>query len=135
MKPDIEFLQATDVPYLHHEQVHLYGGDSGLRDPALLESAVAQPAATFDGKYLHSFPHEMAAAYLFHLVGNHPFVDGNKRAGVVAALVFLDLNGYETDAKRGEVYDLTIGVARGQIGKAEVAQWFQDHTWPREADS
>ena len=66
-----------------------YGGLPGLRDEGLLESAVAQAVATFGGEYLHNDIFQMAAAYLFHIVQNHPFVDGNKRAGAAAAVVFL----------------------------------------------
>ncbi len=70
----IAFLSIDDVLESHLFQVETYGGDSGLRDAELLESAVAQPQASFGGEYLHAFPFEMAAAYLFHLVMNHPFV-------------------------------------------------------------
>jgi len=69
-----------------------YGGDPGVRDVGLLESALAQPRVAFGGKTPHAFPFEMAAAYLFHIVQNHPFVDGNIRTGAVAALLFLDLS-------------------------------------------
>ena len=70
----------------------------------------------------------MAAAYMFHLVQNHPFLDGNKRTGVVAALVFLDMNGIEINAPHGSLYDLTMSVATGQIGKGEIAEFFRSHT-------
>ena len=66
-----------------------YGGDTGVRDFGLLQSALAMPEASFDGALLHPTLHEQAAAYLFHLVKNHPFVDGNKRVALAAALVFL----------------------------------------------
>lgn len=96
-----EFLQISDVLSLHADQVERYGGKSGVRDMKLLESALAQPQTRFGGNYLHEFPFEMAAAYLFHIVKNHPFVDGNKRAGVVAALVFLDFNGIDLTIPEG----------------------------------
>ncbi len=83
--------------WIHSDQVVRYGGASGLRDRGLLESAVAMSRATFGKKYLHRYPFGMAAAYMFHLVQNHPFVDGNKRTGAASALVFLDLNGWEVD--------------------------------------
>lgn len=103
----------------------MYGGEHGVRDLGLLESAVAQPQATFAGEYLHKNLFEMAAAYLFHIVQNHPFVDGNKRAGAVAALVFLDLNDVEIDTPKGSVYELTMSVAKGQAGKAQVAEFLR----------
>jgi len=110
---------------LHEDQVELYGGEHGLRDLGLLESAVAQAQAAFGGEYLHGDVFEMAAAYLFHIVKNHPFLDGNKRCGTVAALAFLDLNGIEIEAPRGSIYELTMSVAQGEMGKAEIAEFFR----------
>jgi len=123
----VDFLTVDDVLYLHANQVKLYGGDSGVRDMGLLESAVAQPRASFDGEFLHENIFPMVAAYLFHLVRNHAFIDGNKRVGAVAALVFLDLNGVEIVAPKGSLYDLTVAVASGQAGKAEVAEFLRSH--------
>ena len=71
---------------------------------------------------MHAFPFEMAASYMFHIVQNHPFVDGNKRTGAVAALTFLDLNGIEIDVAEGELFDLTLSVATGTAGKEEMAK-------------
>ena len=99
-----------------------------VRDLNLLESAIAQPQATHGGNPLHGDPFEMAAAYLFHIVQNHPFVDGNKRTGAVAAMVFLDLNGVEVDAPEGNLYDLTMSVATGRSGKNKVAAFFREHS-------
>jgi len=122
-----DFLNTEDVLTLHADQIDLYGGEHGVRDLGLLDSAVAQPRALFGGKLLHEFPFETAAAYLYHIVQNHPFLDGNKRAEAVAALVFLDLNGIEIDAPKGSLYDLTMSVATGQAGKAEIAEFFRTH--------
>ena len=122
-----DFLSMEDVLAFHANQVDLYGGDHGVRDLGLLESAVAQPQASFGGSFLHEFPFEMAAAYMYHIVQNHPFLDGNKRTGAAAALVFLDLNNMEIDAPTGSLYDLTIAVATGQTGKAEIAEFFRSH--------
>lgn len=122
-----DFLSTEDVLSLHADQVDLYGGEHGVRDLGLLDSAVAQPQASFGGEHLHKDLFEMAAAYLYHLVQNHPFLDGNKRTGAVAALVFLDLNGIEIDAPKGSLYDLAMAVATGQAGKAEIAEFFRAH--------
>lgn len=122
-----DFLSLEDILLLHGDQIDLYGGDHGVRDLGLLESAIAQPQATFDGHPLHGDLYEMAAAYLFHIVQNHPFVDGNKRTGAVAALTFLDLNDIEIDAPKGSLYDLTVSVATGQAGKAEIAEFFRKY--------
>lgn len=119
------FLTLTEVLDLHAEQIALYGGESGIRDPALLESALAMPQAGIDGDYLHEDLFSMAAAYLFHLVMNHPFVDGNKRVGLAAAYVFLGLNGFVLDCDPGTVADMVLAVASGEKGKEEIAAFFR----------
>ena len=89
-----EFLTLDDIMESHREQIRVYGGTEGIRDLGLLESALAQPMAKYGGEYLHKDVCAMAAAYLFHLVQNHPFIDGNKRVGLEAALLFLEINDY-----------------------------------------
>jgi death-on-curing protein len=123
----VDFLSLSDVLTLHANQIELYGGTDGVRDMGLCESAIAQPQAGFGGEYLHGDIFMMAAAYMFHLVQNHPFLDGNKRAGAMTALVFLDINGIEIQAPKGSLYDLTLAVATGQLGKDEIADWFRRH--------
>jgi death-on-curing protein len=117
----LEFLSVDDVLELHAEAIAEFGGDGGLRDRGLLESAVAQPAMMFGGQYLHRDPFEMAAAYFYSLILNHAFVDGNKRAGYAAALVFLDLNGWWIERPSPELYDAAIAVAEGTMEKEAVA--------------
>ena len=119
------FLTLAEVMEIHQDQICRYGGSLGVRDAGLLQSAVAMPAAAFSGKYLHSDLHEMAAAYLFHLVQNHPFVDGNKRVGAVAAAVFLAVNDLELRASEDDYEQLVMSVARGEIGKSTVAEFFR----------
>lgn len=96
----LRFLTVADVLELHEEQLH-YGGDSGLRSMELLESAVAMPKSGFGDEYFHADAFAMAAAYLFHLCGNHPFVDANKRVALAAAIIFLDINGWDLGERRG----------------------------------
>lgn len=115
------FLEVDDVLEIHAMQLEVHGGGSGLRDLGLLESAVAQPQTWLGGGFAHEGPFAMAAAYLFHIVRNHPFVDGNKRAGMLAAVVFLDLNGITLDQPTDALYELTMGVAEGRLDKAAVA--------------
>lgn len=122
---DIVFLTTEEVLDVHADQVARYGGASALRDEGLLESALAMPLAGFGGEYLHRDLFEMAAAYLFHLVQNHPFVDGNKRAGAVAARVFLRLNGWDAPIAEDDMYDLVIGVAEGRVDKTAIADAFR----------
>jgi death-on-curing protein len=118
---DVEFLTVEDVCAIHAHQIARFGGSAGLRDVGLLSSAVAQAEASFGGVYVHGDLFEMAAAYLFHLVQNHAFVDGNKRVGLAAALVFLDLNGAPIEVGTDTLYELTMAVARGERLKSEIA--------------
>lgn len=115
----MKFLSLTEVLKIHRDQIVRYGGMSGIRDIELLKSALGIPLATYNGQFLHTDVYEMAAAYLFHLVKNHPFLDGNKRVGAVAALVFLLLNDHEFDAPEDDFAELVWSVARGEIDKAE----------------
>lgn len=115
------FLNADDVEKIHAMQLEKFGGGSGLRDRGVLESAVAQPQTSFGGMFVHDGLFAMAAAYLFHIVSNHPFVDGNKRAGMLTSVVFLDLNGISIDHPSDALYELTMAVAEGRVDKAGVA--------------
>ena len=118
---DPVFLDLSEVLEIHQDQITRYGGDPGLRDLELLKSASGMPMATFGGTFLHSDLFEMAAAYLFHIVRNHPFVDGNKRTGAAAALVFLILNGQELDAPPDDLAEMVLAVARGPLVKSDAA--------------
>jgi len=124
----IAFLTLDEVLALHADQIDRYGGRAGIRDLVLLSSAVATPQARYEKTLLHQTLHEMAAAYLFHLVQNHPFVDGNKRTGLIAAIAFLGLNDVALTADPDELYRLVIGVASGSVTKAEVAVFLQQST-------
>ena len=115
------FLTLDQVLALHQRQLERFGGGSGLRDRGLLESAIAQPQASFGGAFAHNGLFEMAAACLFHIVANHPFVDGNKRAGLLAALTFLSLNGVKLLGHSEALHELTLGVAEGHVAKPTVA--------------
>ncbi len=123
MSPII-FLSVDDLFIIHERVIEEFGGDSGLRDRGLLESAVAMPQAMFSGKYLHKKLSEMAAAYYYHLCANHPFVDGSKRVAVAASEVFLIANDLELNAGDLELEKLTLGVAAGKISKAQVVEFF-----------
>ncbi len=121
------FLTLDEVLSLHEDQIRRYGGSSGVRELGLLESAMGSVSATFGGTFLHETIFEMAAAYLYGICRNHPFLDGNKRTAVAAALTFLEINGMEIDAGEDEFYDLVIGLAEGRVSKAAVAVFFHDH--------
>ena len=121
------FLTLDEVLSIHEEQIRLFGGPSGIRDAGLLLSAMGNVEATFDGAFLHESIFEMAAAYLYGICRNHPFLDGNKRTAAATALTFLDMNRIELDADEDEFYRLVIGVAEGRVSKASVAVFLQDH--------
>jgi death on curing protein len=116
---DREMLEA-----MHAEQLQLHGGAQGLRDEGMLESALNRPLQ----KVAYSDPtiFELAAAYLFGLVKNHPFIDGNKRTGYLAADVFLALNGWSVEASQEEVIALVLTVAAGEIDETGAAMFFKD---------
>lgn len=126
------FLSIDEVLDLHEQLVRRYGGALGLRDLGMLESAVAMPQAGFGDSYLHVDISEMAAAYLFHIVMNHPFIDGNKRTGTHAAMVFLADNGFTVEMAQSEKYDLVIGVCEGTVTKKQLAAAFREHAVPLE---
>ncbi len=123
----ILFLEVDDVIEIHRVEIERFGGSLGVRDQGLLESAVDMPRTYYFGEFANKDIFEMAAAYLFHLVANHPFIDGNKRAGAAAAAVFLDLNGYWIDTAEPAFGDLVIAVATGTASKDMVAQFFEQH--------
>ena len=121
------FLALDEVLGLHAEQIRLFGGSSGIRDIGLLQSAMGSVEATFGGAFLHETIFAMAAAYLYGICRSHPFIDGNKRTAVGAALTFLEMNGVEVDADEDAFYDLVIRVAEGRVSKASVTVFLEDH--------
>lgn len=119
------FLTLDDILEMHTEQIEQYGGAHGLRDRNGLESAIAMPQATFAGEWLHPSIPSMAAAYLFHLCQNHSFLDGNKRIGAQAAVVFLLINDWRLHVSEEQLIDMVLGVASGVIGKPELTITFE----------
>jgi len=122
------FLTLDEVLALHEDQIRRHGGSGGIRDEALLSSAIGAVSATFGGNYLHQSLEEMAAAYLFHVAQNHPFVDGNKRAALACALAFLWMNDVEIEVDDDPLTELVLGVARGEKTKADIAVFLRAHT-------
>lgn len=129
------FLTLEEVLELHSDQLRLFGGSDGLRDGGALESAVAMPSATFDGSFLHDGPFEMAAAYAFHIAENQPFIDGNKRTALNAALVFLNLNGWNVSDPDMALYDAMIAFATRTLDKRGFARLLQSLAEPGEEDT
>ena len=128
MKSEPVFLTFAEIIEIHNYQIENFGGASGVRDMELLKSAIGMPSAPFGGTFLHPTIYEMAAAYLFHLVENHPFVDGNKRVGAMAALVFLDMNGIDFEASDEEFTAMVLRVASGKMLKAEITLFLKKHS-------
>jgi death-on-curing protein len=126
-KTEIEFLTLEDVLALHDELIRYYRGSPGLRDAGLLEAALGMPQAGFGGQYFHEFPHEMGAAYLFHLVRNHPFIDGNKRVAFACAILFFKINSVRYSITEEEAVELTLSAASGQLDKGAVTEFFRRH--------
>ncbi len=118
----ILFLTLADVVEIHGDQIARYGGGTGIRDMGLLSSALAMPYTSFQGEFLHNDIFEMASAYAYYIRRNHPFVDGNKRTALAAALVCLDLNGVAISDPNGRLYEAMMSLASGQLGKAELAK-------------
>ena len=127
------FLTFEEILKLHEEGLRLYGGETGVRDPGLVESALSQPRAQFGGQFLHETIPSMAAAYLFHLVKNHGFIDGNKRIGALAVFSFLRDNGFRLAVSQEDFEHLTLRVASGETSKADATAFFERHV--RKADT
>jgi len=121
----IRFVNIQEAIDIHKDQIVKFEGLYGIRDLNLLISAINTPCATFGKQYLHADIFEMAAAYMYHIIKNHPFVDGNKRAGFVTALVFLQYNNITIDLTFASAYNLTIKIASSKISKEEAAQFLR----------
>ena len=116
------FLTLAEVVEIHRNQIHLYGGKEGIRDLSLLQSAIAQPEASFEGRWLNRDHFEMAAAYAYHISRNHPFLDGNKRTALTTALVFLELNGFPLIDPQRKLLNAILATVEGHASKEDLAK-------------
>jgi death-on-curing protein len=132
---EFRFLEVDEVLALHEMQIERYGGSSGIRDRGLLESAVSMPQASFGGVFMHKDLFEMAAAYAFHIAENQPFIDGNKRTALAAALIFLDWHSFDIVDTGDELYQAMIGLAERRLAKAGLAELFKKLSAPLQEDS
>ena len=112
---------------IHREQLQVYGGEAGIRDMAGLESALTQPELEVFGQALHPTVPLKAAAYLYHLASNHPFVDGNKRVAWAVMETYLVLEGSELTMSNDEAYSFMLQVAQGALTKEEIAKRLESH--------
>ncbi|KAB2740634.1 type II toxin-antitoxin system death-on-curing family toxin [Brucella anthropi] len=122
----IDFHSRAFIEALHQEQLRLHGGAAGIRDSGLHDSALARPLQ----KEAYGDPDifDLAAAYLFGVLKNHPFVDGNKRTGLAAADLFLYFNGFSLEAVQEDIIQLVLMVSTSEIDEAGAAAFFRDHT-------
>jgi len=127
----VRFLSQAEVLRLHRIVIERYGGSHGVRDVGLLQSALAQPAASFGGVDLHPTVLAKAAAYGFHLVKNHPFSDGNKRIAALTMGVFLDLHGWDLGVSNDELYGTIAALAEGRMSKLALTDWLEEHARQR----
>ena len=123
----MRYLYPKQVVYLHQEIVERSGGSSGVRDQGLLESAVYRPQASFGGEDLYSDLFSKAAALGHSIIKNHPFVDGNKRAGFEAMRLMLRLNGYDIQASVNAKFDFVLAIAEGELKEQAIADWLKHH--------
>jgi death-on-curing protein len=126
MTPPPAFLTIEHVHACHDEGLARWGGTDGVRDWGALESAILQPQATFDGEYLHGDLFAMAAAYAFHIAEAQAFLDGNKRTGVLAAVIFLDLNGFRIPEHEDVVYLAMCEIADHKMTKGQLANLLRE---------
>jgi death-on-curing protein len=129
VNPRPSFVSLERVIDLHAQQLELFGGQAGVREMSLLESAVGMPATAFGGELVHGDLAEMAAAYLFYINKNHPFIDGNKRTAAAAAVIFLKYNDVDFNAPADDFTAITLAVASGTADKASATAFFRKH-WP-----
>ncbi len=128
----IDFHSRAFIEALHQEQLRLHGGAAGIRDSGLLDSALARPLQK--EAYGHPDICDQAAAYLFGVLKNHPFVDGNKRTGLAAADLFLYFNGFSLEAEQEDIIQLVLMVSTSEIDETGAAAFFRDHTVAIEED-
>lgn len=120
-------LTFEQVVLIHRQLIRATGGSDGLRDEALLDSALNAPFQTFDDRPLYPTLQQKAARLGYALVSNHPFVDGNKRIGVHVMLVFLELNGVELQAEQSELIAVGLALASGAMEAGALLQWILEH--------
>jgi len=120
-------LTIQQVLFIHSRLIAETGGTGGLRDLAMLESALARPFASFDGNDLYPDLFRKSAALLDSLVNNHPFMDGNKRVGIVAAAMFLRINGVKLKCTQTELVSMTMQVATNHPPIGDIAEWLGTH--------
>ncbi len=120
-------LSKDSILKMHTQLIIATGGEDGVRDESLLLSALEAPFHTFDGEYLYPTIKEKASRLGYGIIKNHPFVDGNKRIGVLVMLVFLEVNNIYLTYRDEELVELAINIAAGNIGNEDTLNWINNH--------
>jgi death on curing protein len=126
MSTDPPFIDESIVLDIHRDQLERYGGRDGIRDENSLKSALAMPQAGFGDTFFHHFPFGMAAAYIFHIAENQPFVDGNKRTELAAGLTFLDACGMPIEGADDRVYQAMIDMGNRKLTKEQLEKLLEN---------
>ncbi len=121
-------IDIKDILTLHFLSIEDFGGTHGLRDEKLLLSAISRPYQTFDGIELYPTAFDKAAALGESLISNHPFIDGNKRIGLLAMLALLMSEQVKVTANQDDTYQLIIGMSKGEIKFDQIVEWLKNHT-------
>jgi death on curing protein len=124
----VKLIPSEIIPIIHTDLINHYGGQHGLRDSKLLDSALAQPKMSYGGKYVHRTIFDKAAAYGFHICNNHPFLDGNKRLAFVLMDIFLQMNGYILSASEKDAYSTMMELANGRFSKKQLSVWLKSNS-------
>ena len=124
----MNYLTAEQILFIHYRLIEETGGSHGIRDIALLQSAIARPQASFDNNDLYPDLFTKAASLMHSIIKNHPFIDGNKRTAITSASIFLQRNNYILTASNKELEQFTLKIASENIEIEKIANWFKKHT-------
>ncbi len=120
------YLSLEEVLLLHIKEIDRFGGSHGIRDRGLLLSAIAQAELSLFDELVYKTAYEVAATYAYHVIKNHPFIDGNKRIGILVAITFIGINGLHINTDNQELYNLAMDIAASKIDKEAVIKFFKD---------
>jgi death-on-curing protein len=124
----VRYLSLEEILRLHFQIIEDFGGSHGVRDESRIKSVVEAPRLVVFDKEQYSTVFDKAATYMRNIIGDHPFVDGNKRTGITVAGIFLIRNGHTINASQNELEDFAVRVAVDKLDVPEIAEWLQDHT-------
>ncbi|PIV52729.1 MAG: type II toxin-antitoxin system death-on-curing family toxin [Elusimicrobia bacterium CG02_land_8_20_14_3_00_37_13] len=124
----MKYIYPKQIIYLHKRIIESTGGQEGLRDTGLLESAVYRPMATFGGQELYPDIFDKASALIHSLISNHPFFDGNKRTSYESMRIFLRINGYDIEAPDNQKYKFVMDIANHKLNLSDITNWIKHYS-------